>query len=316
MRKLLPVLIFAAFVLLSANSAFCRKIIINLPDTAVVESNKKVRLCDISDINIKSESDFPGSIVVADEIAPDDRSYLYKRRLENILKKKGLKDFTLVMENRIELKGEFFEFEEKDASEAIQQFLENNEKSDFKIEKITLVGNRKFSVKDFDFIEVGFLKDSPEAGFNKGELNLYHEGKEYSVKFITRLEKSVKMVCASGDLPKGKIITPSDLDIKKVLLQKKKTDYFSDKNFLIGKKLRTNYQEGEIIASSMIFKPSLIERGDDVQIIALSSAFSVVTDGEAMAKGHLGDIITVLNKRSGKKVRGEIISSNGVKVGF
>ena len=216
MRKLLPVLIFAAFVLLSANSAFCRKIIINLPETAVVESNKKVRLCDISDIDIKSESDFPGSIIVEDAIAPDDRSYLYKRRLENILKKKGLKDFTLVMENRIELKGDFYEFEEKDASQAIQKFLENNEKSDFKIEKITLVGNRKFSVKDFDFIEVDFLKDSPTAGFNKGELNLYQDGKEYSVKFITRLEKSVKIVFASGDLSKGKIITPLKIKIKKV----------------------------------------------------------------------------------------------------
>jgi flagella basal body P-ring formation protein FlgA len=316
MKKLLPVFILAAFILLYSDSAFCRKIIINLPETVVVESNKKVRLCDISDINIKSESDFPGSIIVADEIAPDDRSYLYKRRLENILKKKGLKDFILVMENRTELRGDFYEFEEKDASKSIQQYLDNNEKSDFKIEKITLVGNRKFSVKDFDFIEVDFLKDSPAAGFNKGELNLYHDGKEDKIKFITRLEKSVEMVCASGDLTKGRIITPADLHIKKVLLHRKKTDYFSDKKFLIGKKLRKNYEKGEVIASSMIFKPSLIERGDEVQIIALSSAFSVVTDGEAMGKGHLGDIIPVLNKRSGKQVRGEIISSNGVKVGF
>ena len=42
MKKLLPVFILAAFILLYSDSAFCRKIIINLPETVVVESNKKV----------------------------------------------------------------------------------------------------------------------------------------------------------------------------------------------------------------------------------------------------------------------------------
>jgi flagella basal body P-ring formation protein FlgA len=221
------------------------------------------------------------------------------------------------MEKRSLIKVKFYEFTKEDAKNELNEYLsENYQNIDFKISKITLIGNRTFKDKDFDLVEIDFNGKGPKAGNNRGLFRIYSGEKIIKVRFISKLIKEVEIVCASNDLKKGDLLTDKNIFLKKISLEREKADYFTDFNHLRGLKLRRSYKKGEIITSAMTFKPSLITRGDDVQIVAISGSLSVVTKGIAGKDGHLGDMIPVLNKRSKKTITGEIVSSNSVMVAF
>jgi len=288
---------------------------LTIPQKVSVESERDIKLGDIAEVDSNSGS--VSEIIVHKEIRPGKKSYLYKNKLESILNRYGVLDINIYMDKRVELTGSFYEFGEKDAKQIILDYLlKNNHNKNFELQKLILIGNKKFSSKEFDFFEVKFLSDKLRPGNNRGEIHLYSNGNESVIKFMAAFTMDIEIVCASKDLPRDKIIVSDDLEIKSFSLEMEKGDYFTEEKFLLGKKLRKNYKKGEIITSAMTFRPSLINRGDEVQIAAVSEGIFIVTRGEALRSGHIGDIITVKNIKSGKEVRGEIISSNSVRVSF
>lgn len=288
---------------------------LTIPKKVSVESERQVKLGDIAEFDSGSGS--VSEIVVHEEIKPGKKSYLYKKNLKSILSGYGILDIKIYMENRVELNGRFYEFGEDQAKKVICDYLfKNNQNKNFELKKLVLIGNRKFPSKEFDFLEVIFLSEELRPGNNRGDIHLYSNGNESVIKFMAAFTMDIEIVCASKDLPRDKIIVSDDLEIKSFSLEMEKGDYFTEEKFLLGKKLRKNYKKGEIITSAMTFRPSLINRGDEVQIAAVSEGIFIVTRGEALRSGHIGDIITVKNIKSGKEVRGEIISSNSVRVSF
>jgi len=289
--------------------------VLTIPEKVSVESEKKIRLSDIAEMDEDAEK--IGDIVVHDEIKPGKTSYIYKTSLESLLGEYGVKNLKIYMKNRAELNGSVFVLDEEYAAELILKHLKKTAPdNEFELKKLILVGNRKFSSNDFDLTEVNFSAGEISPGNNRGEINVFSGGSETTIKFMAFLSKDLEIICASKDLGRGKIIDFNDLEIRKFTLEMEKGDYFTEKRFLVGKKLRKNYRKGEIITSAMTFKPSLVKRGDEVQVAAVSDGVSIVTRGEALQNGHLGDTITVRNLKSGKELRGEIISSNSVKVPF
>jgi flagella basal body P-ring formation protein FlgA len=289
--------------------------VLTIPEKVSVESEKKVRLSDIAKTD--SQSQKIAGIIVHDEIKPGKISYLYKTQIESALKDYGISDVTIYMKNRVELEGSFYEFSEDKASELIFDYLKKKRPDEkFELKRLILVGSRKFPSKNFDYVDLNFKSDEINPGNNRGEITLFSGGEESVIKFMAFFSKEVEMVCASRDLSRGSIVGFNDLEIKTFSLEMEKGDYFSEKRFLVGKELRKNYDKGEVITSAMTFRPSLINRGDEIQIAAVSDGVSVVTRGEALQNGHLGDRIIVRNLKSGKELRGEIISSNSVKVSF
>lgn len=290
---------------------------ISIPKTAEVEAFKDVKLVDIANFTSKEKKRLFSEIVIFESLKPGNKKYLYKAQLSDILKKYGIDNCKIYMEKRALIKANFYEFSQVDAVNELDEYLaQNYNNTDFKISKVTLVGNRTFKDKDFDLVEVDFNGKDPKAGNNRGLFKIYSGEKLVKVRFITKLIKEVEIVCASNDLKKGDLLNDKNVFLKKVSLEREKGDYFTDKNSLSGLKLRRNYKKGEIITSAMTFKPSLVNRGDDVQIVAVNGSLSVVTKGIAGRDGHLGEIIPVLNKKSKKTISGEIVSSNSVMVAF
>ncbi|MDY0131281.1 MAG: flagellar basal body P-ring formation chaperone FlgA [Desulforegulaceae bacterium] len=289
--------------------------VLTIPEKVSVESGEKIRLDQIAKIDGKSKS--IGDIIVHDEISPGKTSFLYKTQIESLLNEFGVFSVDLYMKSRVELKGSFYVLDEDHGAKLIDSHLNKLRPGEkFEIKKLILVGNRKFSSSDFDLSEVSFNSDLIKPGNNRGEIFVFSNGKETRIKFMVSLSKEVEIVCASKNLSRGKSIDFNDLELKTFSLEMEKGDYFLEKRFLLGKQLRKNYKKGEIITSAMIFRPSLINRGDEIQIAAVSDGIVVITRGQALKAGHLGDKIMVKNLKSGKKLIGEIISSTSVKVSF
>ncbi|PID77953.1 MAG: flagella basal body P-ring formation protein FlgA [Deltaproteobacteria bacterium] len=290
---------------------------LSLPESVDVESGKKISLYDIAKFDKDEGRGIFKNIILLKSIEPGKKKYVYKKRLENLLKEHGVKNFNIYMKNRCEIKGKFYEFNEEDALKVIKNYLWSTRKDSlFNPVKITLIGNRKFAGKNFDYTEVKFLRDEIRPGLNKGEIKICLGGNVSLVKVIVSFEKTMDLVCASKNLKAGDIVTPDMIFMKKVSFLRGGEGFFSDRTLVLGKKLRKSYKKGEIIHSAMLFNPFLIKSGKEVQLIAVKGGLSIITHGKAMQNGHLGDIIPVLNIKSGKEVTGEIISSKSVQVIF
>lgn len=308
---------YTAFILfLFSLNLYAKDLNLSVPDNAMVESGQDVSLFDLCGLQDNSGYNFLKNISVVSQLKPGEKTYLYRTSLVESLKKYSFTDFNLYMSNRVRIEAKSYEFTDDIAQNLLTAYLHEKKYNGFKIVKLTLVGNRLFAKKDFDMVDVRFWQEDLHPGLNRGEFTIYQKGLEANVKFIVKFEQTVSMVCAAKDLLKGDIITSDMLTLKSIVLERDKGHFFTDTKFLLGKKLRKNYNKDEIITAAMIYVPSLINRGEDVQIVALSENITVITNGEARKKGHLGDIIPVLNKRSGKEVYGEIISSNSVRVTF
>ena len=288
-----------------------------IPEEVIVDGDNPIKLGDIAEFAGDYSDEFFSEIIIFKGLKPGEKKYLYKTHLESKLARLNLSDFFIYMERRVRITARAYEFSVNDGSGIIGEYLyENFSEDDYEIEKLILIGNRTFDDNNFDFIDIKFERFEPIAGFNRGFFDIFKNDEVTRVKFILKLKKNSNIVCASRDLKKGEILQVDDIVLVPKSFKMEKSGYFTEIGNLVGKKIRRNYRKGSIITSPMIFTPALISKGDSIQIVAVNAGLSIVTNGVAEKGGELGDMIPVLNSRSGKKLNGEIVSSDSVMVTF
>ncbi len=134
-------------------------------------------------------------------------------------------------------------------------------------------------------------------------------------KLIKNGEKKGKysVIKLSRSKEKGEIILINDLKIEK---NSNKKGFFKYKNDLIGRKLKQNLREGQIIKPRHLFKKYYVNEGEPVLIESRFKNTSVSTGGIAMEPGNLGDALKVKNVRSGKIIKGYLKKNKIINVFF
>jgi len=118
------------------------------------------------------------------------------------------------------------------------------------------------------------------------------------------VELPTKMVVVTRTLPKGQIISASD-----VMLQRtdrvRGEEFFVDINSVIGKETTRVIRNFEPVTQSNIRKPLLVRRGEIVTVRVVNNGIAVSTEATAMQDGVEGDTITVakldLTPRRGRR---------------
>jgi flagella basal body P-ring formation protein FlgA len=123
-----------------------------------------------------------------------------------------------------------------------------------------------------------------------------------------------KVVVTAESLPRGKILTTDDLKIAKYDKSKLPAGYIDEFGEGVGMELKRQLSNGVPLTASMIRKPKIIKRGQQVAIIARAGGMEVRMTGKALAHGAVGDRILVLNLKSKKKVEGTVTSSGDIRV--
>ncbi len=104
-------------------------------------------------------------------------------------------------------------------------------------------------------------------------------------------------------------------DIKTVFVEKKhQASFFSNKEELVGRKLKTNLKMGQILHPRHLFDSFDINSGDIISIVSNFGNVSVKVSGEAQDAGNLGDLIKVKNLKSGKIIRGYVKKDKIIKI--
>ncbi|WP_199609000.1 flagellar basal body P-ring formation chaperone FlgA [Flocculibacter collagenilyticus] len=135
----------------------------------------------------------------------------------------------------------------------------------------------------------------------------------WSLYIQVKIQRLINVVVASMNIPKGKVITKSDVK----LIAKEKTyvrnKFVDNPVALIGSKAKRFISQHQIIDLGAL---CFVCKGDAVTILAKSSSLAVKTSGVALQDGSLGALIRVKNTSSNKQIKATVTSVGKVQVNF
>ncbi|MDN3517978.1 flagellar basal body P-ring formation chaperone FlgA [Aquisalimonas lutea] len=143
-----------------------------------------------------------------------------------------------------------------------------------------------------------------------------HAPSPWTLYVSVRIETIKDIFVAARTIPRGTLLTESDLTRVERNVNRLTRGYFTDAEQLLGMEASRPLREGEIITAGRIDAPRLVERGQTVLITASGSGASISMSGEALQSGALGDRIRVRNNSSERVVEGEIVADSRVQVGY
>ena len=137
---------------------------------------------------------------------------------------------------------------------------------------------------------------------------------DWKVRIPARVRAYTKVLVAKQPIAKGSIIHAQDLRLERHDVGKYFAGVFLKQPDLLGMVAKRSIRQSTVITPRMVKPRRLVSRGEIITILAESNGLTIRTSGEALMHGQRGQIITVKNSRSGKKISGEVIARSTVRV--
>jgi flagella basal body P-ring formation protein FlgA len=114
-------------------------------------------------------------------------------------------------------------------------------------------------------------------------------------------------------LPRGALLTTDQFEIAAREVSGAPQGYLTDGEAAVGMILKSPIQPGALISPAALKKPTLIRRGDQVDIVSRTGLLEVRMKGSALGDGAEGDRIRVRNSNSRRVVEG-VVNEAGLVV--
>ncbi|WP_231861990.1 flagellar basal body P-ring formation chaperone FlgA [Legionella hackeliae] len=122
------------------------------------------------------------------------------------------------------------------------------------------------------------------------------------------------VLVAKHPLNKGSLINEEDLEIQEIDISQLKQGYFDKTETVVNQACKTNIAQGSVITPQLLQAESLVHKGEQVAIQAITDNFSVSMEGIAMNEGAAGDVIRVKNLSSKKIIEAQVSARGQVRV--
>jgi len=122
------------------------------------------------------------------------------------------------------------------------------------------------------------------------------------------------IIVTARSLSRGELLAESDFKRVKYDMSQLPAGYIEDPTHAVGMELKRRLSTGVPLTTTMIRKPKIIKRGQQVSIVASAGGLEVRMSGKALANGAVGERIRVLNVKSKKKLEGTVTPSGDIKV--
>jgi len=136
----------------------------------------------------------------------------------------------------------------------------------------------------------------------------------WRVYLPVRVTSSQPVVVASRALARDTVLAPGDVRLANSTTGAAPPGALHDVNLVVGRRLRRPADDGQALTTGLLAAPTLVRRGQDVQVEAQAGGLSVRMAGVARADGALGDIIEVESGTSGRVVQAVVRSAKSVEV--
>jgi flagellar basal body P-ring formation protein FlgA len=119
-------------------------------------------------------------------------------------------------------------------------------------------------------------------------------------------------VVATRTIPAGSVIGPEDVTMVDAVLPGALTDV----SLAMGQEARVAIYAGRPVRPSDLGPPTLVQRNQLVPLIYRSGGLAILTEGRALARGSVGEVIRIMNLGSRATVSGRIGADGAVYVGW
>lgn len=123
----------------------------------------------------------------------------------------------------------------------------------------------------------------------------------------------LNVIKVSKDLKKGHQISESDIYIERID-RRGGSNYFSDKNEVLGRKAKITIRKDQILRDRHIEKNWTIKEGQKIIIENNRANVQILIDGIALNSAMKGEYMNVLNKSSGKKIKAWVKNNKKVSI--
>ncbi len=138
--------------------------------------------------------------------------------------------------------------------------------------------------------------------------------KPWTLYVNATIQRFESIVVAKRSIPRGSIVSESDLILAKQDTSRLNGAYFRKIAFAIGKKAKQTIRANTPLTQRVLIEPQIIKRGDPVTILAQNGLLEIRAPGSALASGKIGDIILVKNTKSKRTIEARITNNSTVTV--
>jgi len=320
MKRIFQISIVTTACLIFSLFAFGENTVINIPEKAVV-IGEEIFLGDIAEISghHNDKIDELHRLYLGKSPIPKSKKNINTSFIKDCLLKNNFLDVTLVGEKSVEILRDYMEVTPEKIKLIVTDYFNNNDQwldiggeiSAVRVNRSVLlpVGNLSWDISLPE--NVSFIGNMPVTiGFT------VDGRKERQITASVDLFVKNKIVVAVKPIPKRSYVTAEDITLKAVSASKSTSRNVQNADELIGMRVKKNILPGEAFTLDILEFPTLISRGDNVNIIAEANGLMVSGRGQAKQSGAKGDIIKVLNLDSNKLVYAEVVGTTNVKVKF
>ena len=320
MKRIFQISIVITACLTLSLFAFGGNTTVTIPEKAVV-IGEEIFLGDIAEISghYENKIDELRKLFLGKSPLPKSKRSINVGFIKDCLLKNGFSDVTVIGEKSVEILRDYMDVTpEKVKSIVIDYFNNNDQWLDIGGEINAVRINRSV------LLPAGNLSWKISLPENTGFVGNIPVTVEFMVNGIKtrQITASVdllvknKIVVAVKPIPRRSYITAEDIAFKAVSASRDTSRSIQNADELIGMRVKRNILPGEAFTFDILELPTLVSRGDNVNIVAETNGLMVSGRGQAKQSGAKGDIIKILNLDSNKLVYAEVIGISNVKVKF
>ncbi len=138
--------------------------------------------------------------------------------------------------------------------------------------------------------------------------------KSWKILISVYIQKYLNVIAAKHSLPAGSMIQPSDIKLTRKDVSRIRGGYFTDLSQMDNMVVRRALKSGKVISPTMLTPKRLVQRGDEILILAKTKHLTIRVKGKALMNGFLGQRIKVKNIHSKRIFQATVISNGLVRV--
>ncbi|MDR3450805.1 MAG: flagellar basal body P-ring formation chaperone FlgA [Alphaproteobacteria bacterium] len=164
-----------------------------------------------------------------------------------------------------------------------------------------------------DFTLNNFTYDEGAKRF-RADLTAQTSRGPYILPVAGRIEIKRSVPVLAHHLGSGTVIGEADLDWQQMPEDRVTADIITEEEQLVGRELRRDSGEGEMLRTHDIIPPRLVKRGALVTMRVATPNILVTAQGKAEQDGAVGETVRVLNTQSNRVVEGTVTGPDSVEI--
>lgn len=134
--------------------------------------------------------------------------------------------------------------------------------------------------------------------------------------FLVNVSRKREVYMPIDNLPRGTVMSPNYIrkEVKFIDQEAKDKLYVDSMEEIIGKKIRNNLRQSDIITYNMLETNYVVNRGQTVRALINNEKFSMQTTAKTESRGAPGDIIPIKMELTGKILNARVLKHDMVEI--